>query len=319
MGAIGGFLGARLGAAGHRMSAVARDVTLAALQKHGMRLEMRSALVHSPVTASADPRALGPQDLVIISVKAPAMASVAAGIAPLLHPDTTVLTAMNGVPWWFFTGMDGQLADARLHTLDPNGAIAAAIPAQQVVGCVVHASCSTAAPGIARHGMGHGLIIGEPAGGATERIASLARLLVEAGFEVRVAERIQQDIWYKLWGNMTMNPISALTGATADRVLDDDLVRGFIHAVMREATAIGAAIGCEIAQSPEDRSVVTRKLGAFRTSMLQDVEAGRPLEIDALITVVREIALRVDIATPNLDALLGLTRLFARSRGLYPG
>ena len=318
-GAIGGFLGAHLGAAGHAMSAVARGATLDALTAHGLRIEMGSAMVQAPVHASTDARNLGPQDLVIIAVKGPAMAAVAAGIAPLLHSETMVLTAMNGVPWWFFAGMPGPLADARLDTLDPDGTIEAAIPSHHVIGCVVHASCTMPAPGLARHVVGNGLIVGEPAGGTTPRVVHLARILAEAGFESRVAPRIQQDLWYKLWGNMTMNPVSALTGATCDRVLDDPLVLAWTDAMMREAAAVGDAIGCPIAQSPADRHAITRKLGAFRTSMLQDVDASRPLEIDALLAAVREIALRVGVATPNLDALLGLTRLFARTRGLYPG
>ncbi len=165
--------------------------------------------------------------------------------------------------------------------------------------------------------MGQGLIVGEPAGGTSARVSGLAQALSAAGFDTRVSERIQQDIWYKLWGNMTMNPVSAFTGATVDRILDDPLANGFCQAVMREAKAVGAAIGCPIDQSVEDRNAITRKLGAFKTSMLQDVEAGKPLEIDALLTVVREIAGRADIPTPNLDALLGLTRVFARARGLY--
>jgi len=230
-----------------------------------------------------------------------------------------VLVAMNGVPWWFFTGMPGPLENARLDTLDPAGTIAAAIPAHHVIGSVVHASCTMSVPGLARHVVGRGIIVGEPAGGTSPRVEHLARLLTDAGFESRVTSRIQQDIWYKLWGNMTMNPVSALTGATSDRVLDDPLVLAYIDAMMGEAATVGNAIGCPIAQSPADRHAITRKLGAFRTSMLQDVDAGRALEIDALVTAVREIALKVKVATPNIDALLGLTRLFARTRGLYPG
>jgi 2-dehydropantoate 2-reductase len=246
------------------------------------------------------------------------MPDVAAHIAPLLGPDTMVLTAMNGVPWWFFSGMPGPCAGLQLRTLDPAGAIAAAIPFRHVIGCVVHASCTSPEPGVVHHVMGEGLIIGEPAGGASSRTTTLAAALVAAGFECQVSPRIQRDIWYKLWGNMTMNPVSAFTGATVDRILDDDLANGFCQAVMREARDIGAAIGCPIEQTVEARNAITRKLGAFRTSMLQDVEAGKPLEIDALLTVVREIAGRVGVPAPNLDALLGLTRVFARTRGLYP-
>ena len=317
-GAIGGFLGTRLGAQGHAVSAVARGATLAALAAEGLRLQLADREVRAPVVAVEDPARLGPQDLVVVAVKAPALPAVAAHIAPLLGPDTIVLTAMNGVPWWFFSGMPGPHAGRRLACLDPDGAIAAAIPVAHVVGCVVHASCTTPAPGVVRHAMGQGLIVGEPAGGESARTTALAAALGAAGFECRVSSRIQQDIWYKLWGNMTMNPVSALTGATVDRILDDPLANGFCQNVMREARTIGAAIGCPIEQTVEDRNAVTRKLGAFRTSMLQDVEAGKPLEIDALLTVVREIAGHAGVAAPNLDALLGVTRVFARVRGLYP-
>ena len=317
-GAIGGFLGARLGAQGHAVSAVARGGTLAALAADGLRLQLADREVRAPVVAAEDPARLGPQDLVVIAVKTPALPAVAARVAPLIGPDTTVLTAMNGVPWWFFSGMPGPHAGRRLACLDPDGAIARAIPVAHVVGGVVHASCMTPAPGVVRHVMGHGLIVGEPAGGASARTTALAAALGAAGFECRVSSRIQQDVWYKLWGNMTMNPVSALTGATVDRILDDPLANGFCQNVMREAKAIGAAIGCPIEQTVEDRNAVTRKLGAFKTSMLQDVEAGKPLEIDALLTVVREIAGHAGVAAPNLDALLGVTRVFARVHGLYP-
>jgi 2-dehydropantoate 2-reductase len=317
-GAIGGLLGARLGAAGHAMSAVARGATLHALACHGLQLRMGERTISAPVRAADDPADLGPQDLVVVAVKGPAVPAVAARIGPLLSAHTMVLVAMNGVPWWFFDGMPGPLAGTRLQTLDPDGAIAAAIPATGVLGCVVHAACTTPEPGLVRHVMGNGLIIGEPAGSTSPRVAALAQALAAAGFDARVSERIQQDIWYKLWGNMTMNPISALTGATADRILDDELVNRYCLAVMDEAAAIGARIGCPIAQSGAERIAVTRKLGAFRTSMLQDADAGRPLEIDALLTVVREIADRANVPTPHLDGLLGLTRVFARGRGLYP-
>jgi len=235
-----------------------------------------------------------------------------------LHADTIVLTAMNGVPWWFFDGFGGVHAGTRLAAIDPQGAIAAAIPVRHVVGCVVHLSSSMVEPGVARLGFGNQLIVGEPSGTITPRVEQLAATLVEAGFDTSVSACIQRDIWYKLWGNMTMNPVSALTGATGDRILDDPLVSRFCLAAMAEAAGIGAAIGCPIAQSGEDRMAVTRRLGAFRTSMLQDVEAGKPLELDALVTAVREIGERTGVATPCIDALLGLARLKARTLGLYP-
>jgi 2-dehydropantoate 2-reductase len=317
-GAIGGFLGARLGAQGHALSAVARGATLAALRSHGIRLRMADREIRSAVTATDDPAALGPQDLVVVAVKGPGLPGVAAHIAPLLGADTVVLTAMNGVPWWFFSGMPGPCAGLRLNSLDPDGTLAAAIPVAHVVGGVVHASCKIAEPGVVAHVMGHGLIIGEPAGGISRRVATIQGELNAAGFECQASARIQQDIWFKLWGNMTMNPISAFTGATVDRIVNDDLVSAYCLAMMKEAAAVGDAIGCPITQSGEERIDVARKLGVFKTSMHQDVEAGKPLEIDVLLTVVHEIAAHVGTATPNIDALLGLTRLFARTRGLYP-
>jgi len=325
VGAIGGFIGTRLALAGEcELSAVARGATLAALLEQGLRLRQGGELLSAPVRASDDPAALGVQDLVLIAVKAPALPEVAARIAPLLGPHTLVLPAMNGVPWWFGAGAPA-LGDTPLQSVDPGGHIAAAIPLAQVIGCVVHASTSASAPGLVEHKMGQGLIIGEPmadarsaAGGGSARVQALAALLQRAGFDATVSADVRRDIWYKLWGNMTMNPITALTGATVDLVLDDPLARGLCTAAMAEAAAVGARIGCAIAQTSEDRHVITRKLGAFKTSMLQDVEAGRAIELDALVTVVREIAQRVGVATPFIDALLGLARVHGRVHGLYP-
>ena len=316
-GAIGGWIGARLAALGEPVSVVARGATLAALQTHGLRLQQAEGLLQVPVQAADNAAALGVQDLVVVAVKAPALAEVARGIAPLLGPHTMVLTAMNGVPWWFFQGFGGAYAGTALKAMDASGAIAAAIPARHVVGCVVHASCALQAPGVVQHHFGNKLILGEPSGQQTERAKALAALLKRAGLEAPVAEQIQRDTWYKLWGNMTVNPVSALTGATTDLILDDPLVRDFISQVMREAKEIGARIGIPIDQQPEDRHAVTRKLGAFKTSMLQDVEAGKPVELDALVTVVQELGVLTAVPTPFTDALLGLARLQARVKGLY--
>ncbi|QBC33391.1 2-dehydropantoate 2-reductase [Pandoraea sp. XY-2] len=320
-GAIGGLLGARLAAAGEaRVSALARGATLAALREHGWRVKQGETVATAPVDAAhplEDAGKLGVQDLIVIAVKGPALAQVASAVAPLLGPQTLVLPAMNGVPWWFCKGV-APFGDDPLTSVDPDGAIGAAIPLANVIGCVVHASAATAAPGVVDHKMGRGLIVGEPGGGASERVQRLAGLLTRAGFEVKASEHVRLDIWYKLWGNLTMNPVSAITGATIDRLLDDPLVRAFCSAAMGEAAAIGAKIGCAIDQSPEDRHAVTAKLGAFKTSMLQDVEARRPIELDALVSVVREIGQRVSVPAPNIDALLGLTRLFGRVHGLYP-
>ena len=316
-GAIGGWIGVRLAQAGCDVSVVARGGTLQALQQHGLRLAVGGETIAVPVRASASPADLGVQDLVVIAVKAPAMAEVARAIRPLIGPDTLVLTAMNGVPWWFFEGFGGALQGTRLQAVDPDGAIAEAIPARHIVGCVVHASCSLREPGYVQHHFGNRLIVGEPSGQQTQRVQQLVALLEKAGLETVLSEQIQKDAWYKLWGNMTVNPVSAFTGATTDRILDDALVREFISRVMLEAREIGGRIGIPIEQLPEDRHQVTRKLGAFKTSMLQDVEAGKPVEIDALVTVVRELGTLTGVATPFTDALLGLSRLHARVHGLY--
>ncbi len=320
-GAIGGFIGTRLAAAGRaEVSAVARGATLDALRRHGWRLRTASGLVQAPAHAEAAAAALGVQDLVVIAVKGPALTQVALGLAPLLGPHTLVLPAMNGVPWWFCEGVAG-FAPGPLQSVDPGGVIAAAIPFEQVLGCVVHAATSTPEPGLVQHNFGQGLIVGEPrAGGSgkSARAQAVVDLLAHAGFEVTHSADVRQAIWYKLWGNMTMNPVSAITGATIDRVLGDPLVRAFCSAAMGEAAAIGARIGCRIDQTAEDRHAVTAKLGAFKTSMLQDVEATRPLELDAIVGAVHEIGQRLGMDTPHVGALLGLTRLFGRVRGLYP-
>jgi 2-dehydropantoate 2-reductase len=221
------------------------------------------------------------------------------------------------VPWWFFQGFGGPYAGTQLKAVDATGEIAAAIPAANVIGCVVHASCSVDAPGLIRHHFGNGLIIGEPSGQPGARVQALADLLGHAGFDASLSAQIQKDVWYKLWGNMTVNPVSALTGATTDLILGDELVRNFISSVMLEAKEIGARLGIPIDQQPQDRHAVTLKLGAFKTSMLQDVEAGKAVELDALVSVVRELGQLTQVPTPFTDALLGLARLHARVRGLY--
>ena len=323
-GAIGGWIGVHLAQTGHEVSVVARGITLDALQKNGLQCVQTQApdtRLKAAVKVSAQPADLGPQDVVIVAVKAPAMADVAKGIAPLLGPNTMVMTAMNGVPWWFFQGFGGTLQGTTLNTIDPDGRIAKAIPAHHVVGCVVHASCSLDAPGVVRHHFGQGLILGEPAeqnGKVSTRVQQLVADLQAAGFNASASAQIQKDVWYKLWGNMTVNPISAITGATTDLILKDDLVRDFVSKVMLEAKAIGEKIGIPIAQTPEDRHAVTMKLGAFKTSMLQDVEARKTVELDALVSGVQELGQLTHISTPYTDALLGLSRLHAQVRGLYP-
>jgi len=317
-GAVGGFLGTRLAVANRaEVSAIARGATLASLRSHGWRLDTAAGRVQAPAHATDDATELGPQDLVIIAVKGPALTGVARAIAPLLARHTIVMPAMNGVPWWFCHDV-AHFPGGPLQSVDPGGAIAACIPFDAVLGCVVHASSSVPEPGVVQHVIGQRLIVGEPRGGRSERAQRVADLLAHAGFDVAHSADVRYDIWYKLWGNLTMSPVSAITGATVDAVLADPLVRMLCTEAMREAARIGERIGCPIAQSPEDRHALIGKLGAIRTSMLQDVDAGRAIELDAIVGAVHEIGQRLGIGTPNVSALLGLTRLFGRVHGLYP-
>ena len=318
LGAVGGFMAGRLAQAGFDVAALARGETLAAVRERGLRVSMGGQQLNTPIHASDDAHALGPQDLVIVALKGPALAAAAQGLQPLLGPQTMVMPAMNGVPWWFLqTGAPGSSAP-RLASIDPDGRIQASIPLARVLGCVVHFASSSPQPGVVEHGFGDRLIVGEPAGSGSERTNAVCAALVRAGFTAEASADIRHDIWFKLWGNMTMNPVSALTNATSDRILDDPLVYTFILRAMQEAAAIGAHIGCPITQSGEERMAVTRQLGGFKTSMLQDVQAGRALELDALVSAVHEIGTRFHVPMPNIGALLGLTRLMARERGLYP-
>ena len=315
LGAVGGLIAARLARAGHDVSALARGETLARVRAEGLSIDSNLESFSVPLKASDDPTTLGTQELVVIAVKAPALPAVAGSIAPLLGPKTVLLPAMNGVPWWLLPA--AMPREVPLASVDPGGALLARLPLERVLGCVVHLAASTPAPGRVRHNVGERLIVGEPAGGVSARVAAVCAALASAGFQAEASADVRVDVWYKLWGNMTINPVSALTGALTDAILDDALVREFVLRCMAEAAEIGARIGCPIAQSGADRLDLTRELGGFRTSMLQDADAGRTIELDALVTAVHEIAGRVGVAAPNIGALLGLTRLMARGRGLY--
>ncbi len=307
-GAIGGWVGGRLSLAGHDVSLIVRGAAGDALSDGVTIVEQGAETIARPSVVN-DPTEIGPQDVVIIAVKAPALAEAAKAARPLIGQATIIVPMMNGVPWWF---MDGEA----LKSVDPGGRIATALPVGQVLGCVVHAACRREAPARFAVAMLDHFAVGEIGGGPSERADAIATMLDEAGLAGRAVPDIRRAIWYKLWGNMTTNPISALTLATADRILANDQVRRFMLDCMGEAAAIGAAVGCPIAESGEDRMNVTATLGAFKTSMLQDVEAGRRIELDALLAAPLEIAARVGVPAPNLAALHGLARLMGESRGL---
>jgi len=307
-GAIGGWVAARLALAGNRVSLLARGATAEALID-GITIVERGAEQIARPKIATDAAKLGVQDVLVIAVKAPAMAEAAESVRAMIGRDTLIVPMMNGVPWWFVDG-------APLDSVDPGARIAAVLPMTQVLGCVVHAACRRSSPTRIEVAMLDRLLVGEPGGGISDRATAFATMLAEAGLAGEAIPDIRRAIWYKLWGNMTANPISALTLATADRILASRDTRAFMLACMAEAAAIGAAIGCPISESGDDRLAVTATLGAFKTSMLQDVEAGRAIELDALLGAPLEIAARVGVPAPNLAALHGLARLMGESRGL---
>jgi 2-dehydropantoate 2-reductase len=317
-GAIGGAIAARLAQAGHAVSVVARGAQLTAIREKGLRVVSAEKEFNARVKAESDSALLGPQDYVIVAVKGQSLPGVAAGIAPLLGPDTSIVTAMNGVPWWFFDRLAFGGGKLRLESLDPGGALARAMPTGRIVGCVVHLAASTPEPGLIRHNMGQRLILGEPGGKNTARTRAIAAALQEAGFEAVESTFIEKDFWVKLLGNVSFNPVSALTLATADRLIADRQVKNYMVAIMRECLAIGRAVGVDADIDPEARMDMARKLGAFKTSMLQDMEAGKSLEIDGLLTGTLEIANKAGVAAPFTESLAGLARLRAQSSGQYP-
>jgi 2-dehydropantoate 2-reductase len=298
-GAIGGWVAARLALSGERVMALTSSGAL-----EGIEISERGDTQTAELT-----RLDGPADLLVVAVKATSLGSVAASAKQWIGADTIILPMLNGVPWWFVEGM-------QLKSVDPDGTIAAAFPLDQILGCVVHASCSRSAPGRVLVKHADKLIVGEPGGEPSERLARLYAILDRADLRPDQTGNVRRAIWYKLWGNATINPLSALTRASCDKILADPDCRAWMLEGMAELAAIGAAIGCPISESGEDRMAVTARLGAFKTSMLQDVEAGRAIELEALVGAPREIARARGIDTPALDRLYGVTKLMADSLGL---
>lgn len=312
-GAIGLWIAVKLARTDAEVSLLARGVTLKCIDERGVFVKSEDSELCERVSASDDAQNFGPQDLVIFAVKSHDLPTAAQISKDLIDQNTIILPAMNGVPWWFLESAPHGMAKKALHSVDPNGNCQNILPVNQVLGGVVHASCFVDEPGSVQHVMGNGFIIGAAAGLNVNQVEVVQGLLQAAEFDVTVSADIRYDIWYKLWGNMTMNPLSALTGATCDLILDDPEAKAFASSVMNEASRIGAAIGCPIGETAEDRHEVTRKLGAFKTSMLQDSESGKQLEIGALLEAPQEIARLAGIDTPSLDHLLGIMRVFNKS------
>lgn len=317
-GAIGGYLGAMLAEAGHEISLVARGEHLKALREQGLRLEIGGRTLHSRPKASADAAELGKQDHVIVSVKAPALPSVAKTIAPLLGPETTIVTALNGIPWWFFQGFGGAQEGRRLVSVDPDGTLERLLEPRRLIGCVVHAGCSVPAPGVIRHSSGDLFILGEPSGGETPRVKALAAAITGAGMRGEVHPCIQQAVWMKLLGNMSMGPVSVLTGGTLAGMARDPGLRRICAAMMEEAAAAGRAFGLDPGMSIEERIDLGAKLGEFKPSMLQDLEKNRPMELDAFLAATIELARLAKVPTPSIEMIQALCLHKARQAGLYP-
>jgi 2-dehydropantoate 2-reductase len=313
VGAIGGFVGHRLAHAGEDVTFIARGKNLAALKANGIRLVRAdgSDEVVAQVNATDDYAAAGPQDLVILAMKAHQMESVAADVPKLFGPATIVVPMQNGIPYWYFHRYAGALAGTPIRSVDPTGAIGSHIPAERVIGCVVYPATELLAPGVIKHVEGDRFPVGEPDGSASERVTRVSECFVRAGLKSPVLDDIRAEIWLKLWGNMTFNPISALSRATLASICQYPPSRALAAAMMSEAQAIAGKLGVTFRLPLEKRIAGAERVGHHKTSMLQDVEAGRPLEIDALLGSVIEMARLTETPTPNLDAVYALTKLLA--------
>jgi 2-dehydropantoate 2-reductase len=317
-GAIGGYMAGELALAGHEVCAIAHGAHLAAIRSHGLTLIADGQTRTVRLPASDDPVAFGTQDVVICALKAEQAHASAGAFAPLLGPRTAVLTAMNGIPWWYFYKAIGPLNGHHLESVDPGAAQWNAIGPERAIGCVVDPACEVVAPGVIQHHLYKRFAIGEPDGSTSERVVALRDALVSAGFDAPIRDTIRWNVWLKLWGNVCFNPISALTLATLDRITAEPGLRALCTAMMVEAQAVAAALGVAIPQP-----MMARRLNAagavvgHKMSMLQDLERGRSLEIDALVTAVQELGRLVEVATPTIDAVLALVQERGRQAGLY--
>ena len=316
-GAIGGYLAACLERVGHEVSVVARGPHLQAIRERGLELRIGGESRIARVSCSDRPADLGPQDYVIITLKAHSIPAVAHQLPDLFHDDTAVVTAVNGLPWWYFHEVDGPLAGTRLETVDPGGVLWDTIGPKRAIGCVVYPACNVPEPGVIDHIEGDRLTLGEPSGEKTHRVQVLAQAMREAGLKAPVKPRLRDEIWIKLWGNVSFNPLSALTRATLDRICADDEVRDLARKMMIEAQEIGEAVGARFSVDVDRRIAGAAEVGPHKTSMLQDLERGRAMEIDALVGSVQELGRLIGKQTPNIDAVVALVRLLANEAGCY--
>jgi 2-dehydropantoate 2-reductase len=316
-GAIGGYLGVQLALAGEDVTLIARGPHLEAMREKGLKLLIDGEERVAHPRCSDDPSAVGPQDYVIVTLKAPSAAAVAGNLQPLLGPDTAVVTASNGIPWWYFYDQDGPFRDHQLQSIDPDGKQWELIGPGRAIGCVVYPACEIDEPGVIRHIDSNRFVLGEPGGEKTDRVQRLSESLINAGFKAPVRPQIRNEIWIKLWGNLCFNPISALTLATLDKVAGESGTASVCRNMMLEAQEIGEKLGARFRVDVDKRIAGGAAVGAHKTSMLQDLELGRPMEIDALVTVVRELGRLVDVPTPTIDVVLALIQQRAMVAGTY--
>ena len=314
-GAIGGYLGAELALAGLDVTLIARGPHLKAMRDKGLTLLIEGEKKVATVRATDDPAEVGPQDYVVITLKAHSVPPIVDKIVPLLGPETAVVTAQNGAPWWYFYKLDGPWENKRLESVDPGGRIWDTLGPERAIGCVVYPSAEIVEPGVIEHGTGKRFMLGEPDGSKSDRTQALGKAFTAAGLKAPVRPRIRDDLWLKLWGNLSLNPVSALTHATLEEICSDPGTHDLIASMMQEGQAVGGKLGVKFSVDVETRINWAADTGAHKTSMLQDLERGRPMEVEALVGSVAEMGRLVGVPTPTIDAILAMTRLRARTAG----
>jgi 2-dehydropantoate 2-reductase len=318
-GAIGGLVGGLLARKGDaEVSLIARGPHLQAIQENGLTVQSEGeTFVQSNVTATDDASTLAEQDFVIIALKAHSVPAIVSSMKPLLGPDTAVVTAQNGVPWWYFYGIEGEYQNKRLEAVDPDGAIWATIGPERAIGSVVYPAAEVIEPGVISHLAGNRFPVGEPTGERTDRVTALSKLLIGAGLKAPVRNNIRNDIWVKLWGNLSFNPISTLTGATLDVICANPDITAIIRAMMLEAREVGETLGVDFQIDVDKRIAGAATVGAHKTSMLVDYETGRPMEIDAIVSAVQQLGLITGHKTPTIDMVAALLKQKAAVAGTY--
>jgi len=317
-GAIGGLMAAKLAAKGDvEVTVIARGPHLEAMQARGLTLRSEGTESVIPVRAVASAAEAGPQDYVVVTLKAHALAGAAQQMQPLLGPETAIVSAVNGIPWWYFHKLEGPYEGRRVESVDPGGVVSALLPPERAIGCIIYPAAEVPEPGVIEHTYGDRFTLGEPDGQKTPRATALSEALIAAGFKAPVRPRIRDEIWVKLWGNLAFNPISALTTATLDVITADPGQRGVARAMMLEAQEVATRLGVRFGIDVDKRIAGAAEVGAHKTSMLQDLERGRPMEIDALLGVVVELAELAGVEVPTCRTVLALLRARARAAGCY--